>query len=671
MRISLVKLGLLIFLLTMAVSLLLLPTPNSWVPMVISHNQQATRIQNVPTPVILTTNTTQYIIIAPDNWTNNTNLIQFAEWKTQKGIPTAIFNTTYIYENYPGKDESEQIRNFLIYAYNQWNISWLLLAGDTNEIPIRNFWTGFEYVPSDYYYAALDGCFDNNGNGRYGEFGEIDWIPELYVGRLPASNETELEYMINKTLTYERDIEAWVGDWMRTAVFAGGEIDQDLDIQGWRIKHYIGENVIPPKLNMNFIYLFWGSNITYNNLTRGNFVNAINEGCAIVNFCSHGSYSTVTVSKSGVSYFSTSDAYGLSNEYELPLVFASACSTLRLDDRDCIGEAMLKNPNGGAISYIGATRTSFGGDTIDDLSDSLLDALFFQILLHTDDGLFSQRPGYALYESKHQYFQEVGLLRMATSYVYRQEFLVYILLGDPELPIWTNTPQNLSIILPESTPIPGQIMQIKVKSGEGAPVGGALVCINGTNYYHTYLTESDGSIRIPAPQTGNYSITVSKPNFLHNNTVLEVGASIDQPSTFVLEAPTKISPGEQFTIQVYASDPQGIAWLEVVVTDYHKVMVNSTFFPPGNFNVVISMVINSSFFNNRSVVFYASAIDSEGYQTFSDAQKVYVQSPLVTPLVLPVIINFSDESFSRILWLSSPFLICVMVAVFAWPSKEE
>ncbi|MFB0562611.1 MAG: C25 family cysteine peptidase [Candidatus Lokiarchaeia archaeon] len=671
MKNSLIKPALLIVLIIIAVPLVFLPTPNSWVPIVISNNQQTIQMQNVPTPIILKTNTTQYVIIAPPDWADNTILTQFAEWKTQKGIPTSIFDTDYIYNNvkYNGTDNPERIRNFLKDAYDNCTIYWVLLAGDTGKIPIRYFWTGSGYnVPSDYYYAALNGSFDNNGNGNYGEFGEIDWIPELYVGRLPASTEGELEDMINKTLTYERDIEKRTGDWMRTAVFAGGEISRSLDIQGWRLKNYISKKIIPPEFSMNFINLFYDSNRVYNNLTFVSFTSSIDDGCAIVNLCSHGSTSTVSISESGGSYYTTTAAQISSNGYELPLVFASACSTARLDDAgDCIGEAMLKNANGGAISYIGATRTSFGGDTINDLSDSLLDALFFEILFQTDDGLFSQRPGYALYQSKNQYYEEVGLLSMAQDFRYRQEFLEYILLGDPELSIWTNIPKSLNIILPESTPIPGQLMQIMVQSDEGAPVDGALVCIRGTNYYHTYLTDSEGNIRIPAPLTGSYNITVTKPNFLYNTTVLDVGVTADQPTTFVIDAPVKVNPGDQFTINVSCSDPQGVIRLELIVTDYNKVIVDSTQMLGDSY----SLMIDSSYFDNHSVVFYASAIDSLGYQTFSDAQRVCVQSPDIPPVILAVIMNFTDTSLQQILWLSIPFIICVAVAIFAWPYKEE
>jgi len=668
LRTSLIKLGFLILLITLGASLLLLPTPNTWIPAVISQNQQALQIKDIPTPLILKTNTTQYIIITPPEWANNTNLTQFAEWKTQKGIPTAIFNTTYIYENYPGKDSSSKIRNFLTDAYNQWNIRWVLLAGNTSIIPIRYFWTGLDNVPSDYYYAALNGTFDDNENELYGEFSEIDWIPELYVGRLPASNLTELENMINKTLTYEKEIANHIGEWMQTAVFAGGQLSQSNDIQGWRIKNYIRDHILPKELSMNFINLFYDSIRNYNNLTLNNFTNAINNGCTIVNLCSHGSTDSVSSDVGGTYY--TSDAAASSNNgYRLPLVFASACLTAGLDYvGDCIGEAMLKNPNGGAISYIGATRKSYGGDSINDLSDSLLDALFFEILLHTNDGLFSQRAGYALYESKQEYYQKVGLFRMAENSIYRQEFFEYILLGDPELPIWTSIPQSLNIILPEYTPTPGQMMQIRIQDSEGRPVSNTLVCIQGTEYYHTYLTDSQGRIKIPAPPTGQYNITVTKPNHLYNTTTLEVGFTPDQPTIFNINAPTSINPGEQFTINISCTDPQGIISLEIVVTDYNKVVVNST----PMLSHSHSFTIDSSNFDNHSLVFYARAVDSQGYQTISDAQKIYVQSSELNPTVLIVgIIPSENSQYLQIFLLFMPFLICLTVIIFAWPSKEE
>ena len=670
LKTSLAKLGFLAVLITIVVSFTFLPASNSWVPTIIAQNQQTIQIRGVPTPIILKTNTTQYVIIVPPDWASNTNLTQFAEWKTTRGIPTTIINTTYIYNNYPGEDNATKIRSFLKHAYDAWNIHWVLLVGNTNIIPMRYFWTGSGYpVPSDYYYAALNGTFDSNGNGKYGEFGEIDWTPELYVGRLPASTESELNAMINKTLTYERDIGNLAGAWMRTAVFAGGQISQTQDIQGWRIKNYIRETVISTELNITFTSLFYDSNRGYNNLTLTNFKNAINSGCAIVNLCSHGSTSTVTRSESGVNYYTTGAASSASNGYKLPLVFASACSTAHLDGTgDCLGEAMLKNSNGGAVSYIGATRTSFGGDDISDLSDSLLDALFFEALLQTGNALFSQRPGYALYQSKHQYYKTVGIVSMSQDYRYRQEFLEYVLLGDPELPIWTSIPQNLSIILPESTLVPGKLMQIAVQNSHGSPVAGVLVCIRGANYYHTYLTDTQGRISIPAPPTGSYNITVSKPNHLYNTTMLSVGSTTDQPTTFNIEAPTKISPGDRFMVRVSCSDPQGVGWLEVIVTDYHKTLVNSTVPLQGNSCI---MVVDSSYFDNHSVVLYARAADSLGHLTISDAQTVHVQNPETSPLILALGVIYTEYPYQKVFWVSIPFLICAAVILYAWPSGKE
>ncbi|MHA1262607.1 MAG: C25 family cysteine peptidase, partial [Candidatus Freyarchaeota archaeon] len=334
MKTSLAKLGFLAVLITIVVSFTFLPASNSWVPTIIAQNQQTIQIQGVPTPIILKTNTTQYVIIVPPDWASNTNLTQFAEWKTTRGIPTTIINTTYIYNNYPGEDNATKIRSFLKHAYDAWNIHWVLLVGNTNIIPMRYFWTGSGYPVRD-------------------------------IGNL-------------------------AGAWMRTAVFAGGQISQTQDIQGWRIKNYIRDTVIPTELNITFTSLFYDSNSRYNNLTLDSFNNAINSGCAIVNLCSHGSNITVTRSESGGPYYTADAASRASNGYKLPLVFASACSTAHLDGTgDCLGEAMLKNSNGGAVSYIGATRTSFGGDDISDLSDSLLDALFFEALLQTGNALFS------------------------------------------------------------------------------------------------------------------------------------------------------------------------------------------------------------------------------------------------------------------------------------------
>ena len=68
---------------------------------------------------------------------------KLAQWKKKRGLRTRIVTITNIvngtYGNFKNgaRDLQEVLRNFLKWAYANWNISWVLLGGDISVIPIR------------------------------------------------------------------------------------------------------------------------------------------------------------------------------------------------------------------------------------------------------------------------------------------------------------------------------------------------------------------------------------------------------------------------------------------------------------------------------------------------------------------------------------------------------
>ena len=127
-------------------------------------------------------------------------------------------------------DTSCHIRNFIRDAYQNWDTEYILLGGDgdgadvggesgDNIIPARllqdvyDNTPTFDPVPSDLYYGCLDGSFDSNGNGTFGEpgdgfdidpiTGEVDLLAEVYVGRVPADSVEDVSNFVRKTLSYE------------------------------------------------------------------------------------------------------------------------------------------------------------------------------------------------------------------------------------------------------------------------------------------------------------------------------------------------------------------------------------------------------------------------------------------------------------------------------------
>lgn len=151
------------------------------------------------------------LIVTGNNYvTSFSDLIDFY---AEKGLITEIISMTEIISSSSGTDNAEKLRNYIKTEYNENNISYVLLGGDVEIIPYRGFYCHVqsssvyedEGIPSDLYYSSLDGTWNNDMDNLWGEIGEDDLLPEIAVGRMPFSDVSELENMLNKTLMYQQN----------------------------------------------------------------------------------------------------------------------------------------------------------------------------------------------------------------------------------------------------------------------------------------------------------------------------------------------------------------------------------------------------------------------------------------------------------------------------------
>lgn len=126
-----------------------------------------------------------------------------------KGIITRIVSLESIYETMDGRDQQEQIRNYIIQEYENNGIQMVSLGGDVSIVPFRFLYCQAketeedqDQLPSDMYYACLDGTLNDDNDDLWGEVGEDDLLPEIGIGRLPFNNEMQFENIMNKTFSY-------------------------------------------------------------------------------------------------------------------------------------------------------------------------------------------------------------------------------------------------------------------------------------------------------------------------------------------------------------------------------------------------------------------------------------------------------------------------------------
>jgi Peptidase family C25 len=156
-----------------------------------------------------------------------------------------------------GVDDPEKVKRYLYHEWSRGRLGYALLVGDADVFPVRFMVLDrvtpaafdFAFYPSDLYYGDLakaDGSFeswnarrDGFHAGYFGEvrgeknkdgvinFDEVDYRPEIAVGRWPVSTEEEVRRIAAKTIRYETGAAAGTPAGFRTAAFVsvGGWVD--------------------------------------------------------------------------------------------------------------------------------------------------------------------------------------------------------------------------------------------------------------------------------------------------------------------------------------------------------------------------------------------------------------------------------------------------------------
>ena len=179
-------------------------------------------------------------------------LLPLVEWKNGTDMPTILVSWQTFDTSYSGVDTPERIKRGIADYEQRYGIKYVMLVGDAHNFPVRYQITDRPeirdtaigpvtlaigaYYGSDLYYADLyaeSGNFDSwdfDGDGYFGElWGEyysgpinqdqINLIPDVAVGRVPASDEAEVTNYVNKVIHHERLITWDTATWISNSCF--------------------------------------------------------------------------------------------------------------------------------------------------------------------------------------------------------------------------------------------------------------------------------------------------------------------------------------------------------------------------------------------------------------------------------------------------------------------
>ncbi|MDX9811802.1 MAG: C25 family cysteine peptidase, partial [Bacteroidales bacterium] len=354
----------------------------------------------------------------------------FLKWKTIKGFRTDVLykGRDFAATNYlPLKDTLQKLYDH--YSMNSVAPEYLLIIGDVSKIP----YYGTGYVSDTYY-----GEFDGDG----------DYIPDMFIGRLPVRDTGQLSGVLRKLIEYEMFEFEETNDFYNRALATAGKDENYADHMNGQVKYAV-TNYLNESNGITGHHFYYPESFT----RKDSIISLINNGLSFINYSGHG------VSSGWLHVeIKTPDIAGLTNRSMYPFIVSNACRTAQYDDSLSFGNKMVVSEGKGAIGFIGCSNDSYwdedfywavGSGTPSSSPEFLTTgAGAYDRLFHTHG------------ESPSEWYYTMGMVNFAgnlsvtasTSSRKKYYWETYTLLGDPSLTPIIGQPSVFTVSLPDTIP---------------------------------------------------------------------------------------------------------------------------------------------------------------------------------------------------------------------------
>jgi len=368
---------------------------------------------------------TMVIVTAPEF---EAQLQDFIDWKTERGFHVIV--------GVVGSPEvgstTTSIQAYLHGLYGSGTPelpapSFVLFVGDVAQVP--TFFEGGD--ATDRPYCAVD----------------ADLVPDMYYGRFSATNSSQLQAQLDKTMMYDQYTmpdPSYLGE---VCMIAGAD-------SYWAPTHANGQ------INYGTTYYFNEAHGMYSHTylypasagSDAQIIQDVSNGVGYVNYTAHGS----TTSWSDPT-FTQSDINGLANVDKYCMAVGNCCLTSSYDIGECMGETWLRAPNKGAIGYIGGSNSTYWDEDywwgVGYVATVTANPTYEGTGLGAYDGLFHDHG-----QAEHLWYVTndaiifAGNLAVMESGSSRITYYwnIYNLLGDPSLTAYLGVPTANPVTHPET-----------------------------------------------------------------------------------------------------------------------------------------------------------------------------------------------------------------------------
>jgi len=353
------------------------------------------------------------IITAP---TFESQLESYVNWKKERGIKTTVVNTSAT-----GTTDTA-IKSYIKNFYQSHpDLVYILLVGDSGDVPSHTYGNNGEQLWSDSYYGQLSG--------------ETDFYPEAFVGRFSA-NSAGIKTMIDRGIEYEKN--PVVGDWMKNAIGIGSNEGNGYGNDGEA--DYVHLRKIRTQLKdygYQTVHEFYqgsqGGEDAAGEPTPTMINNAMNAGTGLFNYTGHGDLNLMYTGNYTSTYVKQ-----LKNNGMYPFVVSVACNNGTFVGKTCLAEDLLtttyNNSPAGAIATVASTILMAWAEPMEtqDEMTNILTEVYQNNKKETIGGLF--------------YNAQMGMLESYNHSATAKEVMqTWVLFGDPSVVFRYDTTKEFEV----------------------------------------------------------------------------------------------------------------------------------------------------------------------------------------------------------------------------------
>ena len=346
-----------------------------------------------------------YLIITTKDINNA--LSDFISFKKNEGFSVKVVDVSDILKDVgaSGAISSSAIRKFIKKHYAEWQVKYVLIVGDLRHIPMMYMYpkpgekrdeSGIHRpvgrTPTDFFYAELDSKLDCDGDGLPGEFSKDtkcmkDFYPDVFIGRIPFSDYAKVHSVLSNDIKYQTAKESF----RKSVLLAGamlyygeeGTSRQD----GGLALDFAWTNYLKPAGFTGFsMYEKAGTNASYFScdapLTEKNFKTQIDSGkYGLILWNAHGSPTSIArkywvdsnhnnkVDSGEIKWATLLNISDIDSiKFPPSITYSASCETAWPEKHNMGFETLLR----GGAAFIGASRISYGGGTIDPLLEGFV-----------------------------------------------------------------------------------------------------------------------------------------------------------------------------------------------------------------------------------------------------------------------------------------------------------